>query len=166
VWLHPGHTWARLLDDGTVAVGLDDLAHRLVAPQTVTLPTLGSRVFQGDPAVDLVNGEKSVSALAPVDGTVVAVNPRAHHMEEAANDPYGAGWLFAVKPLRLTSNLRQLQTGKAARKLVDESAALLAMRADPQMAAALQDGGAPVHGIAAALAGDEWDTFAREFLRS
>ena len=71
VWLHPGHTWARVEGDGTVAVGLDDLAHRLVAPQAANVPTLGSRLFQGDPAVELLSGEKSVSAVSPVDGTVV-----------------------------------------------------------------------------------------------
>ena len=75
-------------------------------------------------------------------------------MRNAANepyDPYGSDWLFKVKPLRLASNLRQLETGAAARRLMDDAAAVLARRADPRMAAVLQDGGVPVHGIAAAL---------------
>src|SRR5574338_1293731 len=38
VFLHPGHTWARLEPDGLVAVGADDFAHRLIGPATFDLP--------------------------------------------------------------------------------------------------------------------------------
>jgi glycine cleavage system H protein len=147
----------------TVAIGLDDLAHRLVAAERSSVPAVGAHVTQGDAAIDLAATGKRVSALSPVDGVVVAVNAAR---DATGADPYGAGWLFKVKPARLTANLRQLYRGSAAKKLLDEAAELLAMRADPAMALVLQDGGSPVHGIAAALAGDEWDTLAREFLRS
>jgi len=33
----------------------------------------------------------------------------------------------------------------------------------PELGSLLQDGGTPVHGIARALAGDDWDALAREF---
>ncbi|MFO0582411.1 MAG: glycine cleavage system protein H [Anaeromyxobacter sp.] len=161
VYLHPGHTWAKLLADGTVAVGLDDLAHRLVAAERTSVPSVGAHVFQGDAAIDLTATGKRVSALSPIDGTVVAVNT---NRDDA--DAYGAGWLFKVKPSRLAANLRQLHQGAEARLLVDDAAAILARRANPEMAQVLQDGGAPVHGIAAALAGDDWDALAREILRS
>jgi glycine cleavage system H lipoate-binding protein len=166
VWLHPGHTWARLEADGTVAIGLDDLAHRLVAPEATSVPTVGAHVAQGEAAIDLSASGKRVSALSPVDGTVIAVNPAARDARTAPADPYGAGWLFKVKPARLSANLRQLYQGSAAKNLLDDAAEFLAQRADPQMAAVLQDGGTPVHGIAAALAGDHWDALAREVLRS
>ena len=161
VYLHPGHTWARMEADGTVAVGLDDLAHRLVAAEQTSVPTIGAHVSQGESAIDLSATGKRVSALSPIDGTVVAVNT---HRDDA--DAYGAGWLFKVKPTKLTANLRQLYAGSAAQKLLDDAAAILAVRANPEMVAVMQDGGAPVHGIAAALAGDDWDVLARELLRS
>ncbi|MFT3913482.1 MAG: glycine cleavage system protein H [Anaeromyxobacteraceae bacterium] len=154
-WLHPGHTWARLEADGTVAVGLDDLARRLVAAEKTAAPHVGAHVVQGEAAIDLSTAGKSVSALSPVDGTVVAVNAKP-----------GADWLFKVKPSRLTANFRQLYSGPAAKKLMDDAAELLALRADPEMAMVLQDGGTPVHGLASALAGDDWDVLARELLRS
>jgi glycine cleavage system H lipoate-binding protein len=166
VYLHPGHTWARLEADGTVAVGLDDLAHRLVAAEAASVPTVGAHVVQGESAIDLTASGKRVSALSPIDGTVVAVNPAARDAHGASADPYGSGWLFKVKPAKLSANLRQLYRGSAAKRLLDDAAEILAQRANPQMAAVLQDGGAPVHGIAAALAGDDWDSLAREFLRS
>jgi glycine cleavage system H protein len=166
VWLHPGHTWARLEDDGTVAIGLDDLAHRLVAAELASAPPVGASVVQGEAAISLLAGGRSVSALSPVDGTVTAVNPAALDAHAAACDPYGAGWLFKVQPTRLPVNLRQLHGGAGAKRLLEDASELLAVRADPGMAAVLQDGGTPVHGIAEAVAGDRWDELASELLRS
>jgi len=166
VWLHPGHTWARVEADGTVAIGLDDLAHRLVAAELASAPAVGASVVQGEAAIALLAGGESVSALSPVDGEVTAVNPAALDAHAAACDPYGAGWLFKVRPTRLPTNLRQLHGGAAAKRLLEEASDLLARRADPRMAVVLQDGGTPIHGIARALAGDGWAALAREFLRS
>ncbi len=76
VALHPGHTWARLEDDGTVAVGLDDLGHRMIGTvDGIALPVPGSQVEQGAAAVTLEAGGKQVGLLSPVDGEVVASNP-------------------------------------------------------------------------------------------
>lgn len=162
VWLHPGHTWARLEADGTVAVGLDDLARRLVKTERTHLPALGSHVSQGEPALALESGHRSVQALSPIDGTVVAV----HAEGSSAEGAYEEGWLFKVKPRRLSANLRQLYKGASARRLLDEASALLMARAAPEFGAVLQDGGTPVNGIAEAIAGDKWDALASEILRS
>jgi hypothetical protein len=37
---------------------------------------------------------------------------------------------------------------------------------NPELGRVLQDGGTPVHGIARALAGDEWQALAREHFRT
>ncbi|WP_242392733.1 glycine cleavage system protein H [Anaeromyxobacter oryzisoli] len=163
VHLHPGHTWARLEPDGLVAVGADDFAHRLVGPARVELPRLGDKVAQGEPALALVQADRRVPMLAPVDGTVVAVNAAAGERAEGTEDPYGAGWLFKVKPPRLAANLRQLLSGAPAHRLLDEASERLALRMSPELGRVLQDGGTPVHGIAQELSGDDWDGFARTF---
>jgi glycine cleavage system H lipoate-binding protein len=160
VHLHPGHTWARLEADGTVAVGLDDFAHKLVGPAAVQLPALGARVGQGEAAAEIGDEEETVGVVSPVDGTVVAVNPSAGALE----DPYGAGWLFKVDAPRFAANLRQLFDGHAAQRLLDDAGAALALRLSPEIGHVLQDGGAPVHGLAKALAGDDWAELARSFL--
>src|SRR5512141_2633738 len=97
VYLHPGHTWARLESDGLVAVGADDFAHKLVGAARVGLPTLGAHVAQGEPAFDIGDGEKDVPMVSPVDGTVVAVNAALREKTDGLDDPYGRGWLFKVK---------------------------------------------------------------------
>src|SRR5512146_2374054 len=96
VALHPGHTWARLEPDGTVAVGLDELGHRMIGtPDAVRLPAPGGRVEQGAAAVTLEAGGRTVGLLSPVDGEVVAANPAG--TRDGAS-PYGEGWLFKVRP--------------------------------------------------------------------
>lgn len=163
VWLHPGHTWARLEADGLVAVGADDFAHKLVGAAHVTLPGLGDHVMQGEPALEIGDGERSVPMLSPVDGTVVAVNAAAREKPDGLADPYGASWLFKVKAPRLAANLRQLMRDGPARRFMADAEAQLAVRLSPELGHVLQDGGTPVHGIARALSGDGWDETARQF---
>jgi glycine cleavage system H lipoate-binding protein len=162
VHLHPGHTWARLEADGLVAVGADDLAHKLVGAARVQLPELGAHVLQGEPGFEIGDEDRSVPMLSPVDGTVVAVNAAVRENGGLA-DPYGAGWLFKVKAPRLAANLRQLLMDGPARRYMEEAESQLALRMSPELGQVLQDGGTPVHGIARALAGDKWDDLARQF---
>lgn len=163
VFLHPGHTWARLEADGLVAVGADDFAHKLVGPATFDLPPLGAKVAQGEAAVEIGDGERRVPMLSPVDGTVVAVNAAAREKPDGIEDPYGTGWLFKVKAPRLAANLRQLFADAPAHQLLEQASERLAMRMSPELGQVLQDGGVPIHGIGRALAGDEWDELARSF---
>jgi glycine cleavage system H protein len=164
VALHPGHTWARMEEDGTVAVGLDDLGHRMVGNvDGMELPAPGSLVEQGAAAVRLEAGGKHVGLLSPVDGEVVATNTARD-----ASAPYGDGWLFKVRPSRWARNAAQLLTGEAAKEWVEEQGRRLTMRLAPEMALApaMHDGGAPVHGMARELDAEHWDEIAREFFRT
>jgi glycine cleavage system H protein len=162
VQLHPGHTWARVEPDGVVTVGIDDFAHKLVGPASISLPALGARVAQGEAAFELGDEKKRVAMLSPVDGTVVAVNKAAEERAGALDEPYGVGWLYQVKAPRLAANLRQLLRDGAARRYLEEASDALAHRMSPELGLVLQDGGTPVHGVARALAGEEWDVIARQ----
>jgi len=167
VALHPGHTWARVEADGTVAVGVDDFAQRLVAPTHIELPRAGALVSQGESAMALGDGQRSVPLVSPVNGTVVAVNRAVAETPDLLQDAYGAGWLFKVKAPRLEADQRQLLHARSARTFLDGEAEALAMRASPEVGQVLQDGGVPVHGLARALAGDAgWDVLAREFFHT
>jgi glycine cleavage system H protein len=167
VSLHPGHTWARMEADGTVAVGLDDLGHRLVgAFDRVELPRPGDQVEQGAAAVTLDAAGKRIGLLSPVDGEVVAANPAMAAAADGQAEPYGQGWLFKVRPSRWARNAAQLLRGDAARSWVEEQARILSARLSPEPVPMLQDGGAPVHGIAREIDPEHWDVIAREFFRT
>jgi len=166
VRLHPGHTWARMEADGTVAVGLDDLGHRLVGPvERLELPRPGVRVEQGEAAVMLGADGKEIALVSPVEGEVVAAN-RTLEPTDAAASPYGAGWLFKVRPLRWKRDRAQLIGGQAALDWIEEQGRLLARRLSPEPAALLQDGGTPVFGIAREIDPEGWEEIAREFFHT
>ncbi|MBI5067492.1 MAG: glycine cleavage system protein H [Deltaproteobacteria bacterium] len=167
VMLHPGHTWARALPSGLVEVGMDDFAARLLGPvERLGLPMAGAPLSQGAPAFLAKDGDKRVPLVSPVDGTVAEVNAAAEQGGTWQHEPYGAGWLVRVKPARLPANERQLLSGEGGRRWLEAAADSLAARVAPKLGAVLQDGGAPVHGIARELSPEHWDELCREYFRS
>jgi glycine cleavage system H lipoate-binding protein len=166
VRLHPGHTWARMEADGTIAVGLDDLGHRLVGPvERFELPRPGARVEQGESAVMLGADGKQIALVSPVAGEVIAAN-RTLEAADAAAAPYGEGWLFKVRPLRWKRDRAQLIGGQAAMDWIEEQGRLLSRRLSPEPVALLQDGGTPVFGIAREIDPEKWEEIAREFFHT
>ena len=165
IYLHKGHAWARPEPAG-VAVGLDDFAHDFVGTlEAVDLPAVGRRIKQGRPAFGIRAGGKSFELRAPVSGTVVGVNEKA--LADPAGlhtDPYGAGWLFRVRPDRLDPNLRSLFSRGAARRFLAEATEFLYLAFHPEALSLAQDGGLLVHGIARELDPEHWDDLVRASL--
>lgn len=165
VALHAGHAWARLGDDGLVTVGIDDFAQKLVDPASVSLPRAGDHVIQGQPAFAIGDLVTTVPMLSPVAGEVVAVNAAARENPSALRDPYGAGWLFKVK-VKDAASRAHLMVGDTAKAYLERAAEALTLRLNPELGYVMQDGGAPIHGIAKALAGDAWANLARHYFHT
>jgi glycine cleavage system H protein len=166
VLLHPGHTWARAGAGGLVEVGLDELASRLLGPVELELPAAGAALAQGSPALSAADGGRRVGLLSPLDGTVAEVNPAAAS-GAWQREPYAGGWLLKVRPARLEANARQLLSGEAARRWLEQAGeALLSRASHGPLGAVLADGGTPVHGIARELEPERWDALCREIFRS
>ncbi len=165
LFYHPGHAWLRLEDHDTVAVGFDDFAGKLVgAPSAIVLPTVGARLAQGEPAWTLVADGRSVDMLSPVDGTVVAINEAVRHSPALARRlPYSDGWLLKVHSANLSSNLKQLLTGRLVRRWLEDVVDSLDGHLTPALGQLQADGGAPVDGLARGLQPDAWDELARRF---
>lgn len=166
VAFHPGHAWARAETPGLVAVGMDDFAQKLVGPvHAISLPTVGTRVAQGDRAWRLHVDGRAVDMVSPVDGIVSAVNHRVlESPETVGQDPYGAGWQFKVQAPRFEANQKSLLSGTLARRWLEDATDALRLRLSPDLGLALQDGGLPVDGLAHAIDDGRWDEIAREFL--
>jgi glycine cleavage system H protein len=104
------HEWAKKLDDGNVAVGVDDYAqsqlHEIVF---VELPEVDAEVAQGE-ALGAVESVKAVSDVyAPVGGKVVEVNEELLDSPELINDDsYGEGWIAKIEPSGLEADLAKL----------------------------------------------------------
>jgi glycine cleavage system H protein len=93
------HEWARL-DAGNVRVGITFYAQDALGDVVyVELPDSGTRVTQDAPFGE-IQSPKAVSDLfAPVTGEVVERNDEVISNPELVNeDPYGEGWLVAIRP--------------------------------------------------------------------
>ncbi len=90
------HEWLR--PDGTVGI-TDHAQNELSDVVFVELPKVG-RVVKAKEAVAVVESVKAASDIySPVAGEVVAVNKELEANPALVNtDPYGAGWIFQVKP--------------------------------------------------------------------
>ena len=109
------HEWVKKLDDGMVAVGVDDYAqaqlHEIVY---VELPEVNAEVGQGE-AIGAVESVKAVSDMySPVGGKVVEVNDSLLDSPEQINDsPYGEGWIAKLVPSNLDADLASLMDAAA-----------------------------------------------------
>ncbi len=162
---HRGHGWAQEGAAGLVTVGMTDFAAKLLGPSVaMTLPEPGARVSQGDRAWQLQADGRTVDMLSPIDGTVVEINPALSGSADALHeDPYGAGWLFRVRPNRLRANITNLLSGRVARQWMEQVSENLRLRLAPGLGEVAQDGGAPVPGMARSIDPEHWDQLARTF---
>ena len=93
------HEWARLEDDGSVAVGITQHAQELLGDMVfVELPAFGRKLATGAECAVVESVKAAADVYAPVAGEVVAVNRELEGAPEKINqDPYGA-WLFKLRP--------------------------------------------------------------------
>jgi glycine cleavage system H protein len=94
------HEWVRLEADGSLTVGITDLAQDSLGELVyVELPAVG-RTLKPQEACAVVESTKAASDVyAPIEGEVIAVNDQLASAPQSVNEaPYDAGWLFRIKP--------------------------------------------------------------------
>lgn len=119
LFFHPGHTWARLDEDGRVTVGVDDLVRTLVGDlSAVELPAPGTELCAGGPAMSIRVGARSLAFAAPVSGTVSEVNAvLGKDPVRLRWRPYKEGWAFRISPGdSLSRELAELVIGRDAER--------------------------------------------------
>ncbi len=94
------HEWVRALPDGTVEIGITDHAqHALGDLVFVEVPEAGRALAAGDACAVVESVKAASDVYAPLAGTVTLGNPQLTAEPQAVNsDPYGAGWLFRLRP--------------------------------------------------------------------
>jgi glycine cleavage system H protein len=93
------HEWVRS-EGETVRVGVTDYAQEALGDIVfVTLPETGTHVTAGDTCGEIESTKSVSDVFAPVTGTVVERNESLDSSPELVNsDPYGEGWMMAIKP--------------------------------------------------------------------
>jgi glycine cleavage system H lipoate-binding protein len=165
LYYHRGHTWARPLDADTVLVGLDDFARKMIgSPNSLRVPSRGDWLHQGGRAFAVKLDGRGAELVSPVEGEVVELNRDVLEKPAlAAEDPYGKGWVMKVKAPNLASNLRNLLSGRIARKWMEDSREALELRLMAFSGSVLQDGGEPASDLGHHLPPGDWDRLVNEF---
>ncbi len=166
-YFHRGHSWARVEYGGRVRCGVDDFAMRLLGPpDQIELPALGQPVGLSLGDIRLQRGEHKAPVHCPVEGVVVAVNPRVQQDAHSAhNAPFGSGWLMMVEPTRLRRDLRSLLYGTEVNAwLEDETSDLSAQVTGVSGHALAATGGTVVDDIYGSVDGLDWDALVQRYL--
>jgi glycine cleavage system H lipoate-binding protein len=113
-YYHMGHSWTRFEHGGRVRIGLDDFAVKVFGlPRALELPSLGEKLKQSQVGWAFARNDHTAAVLAPVSGTVLAINHRAkEHPEIIGADPYDQGWLLIMEPTMPKRNLKGLYYGR------------------------------------------------------
>jgi glycine cleavage system H protein len=165
-YFHQGHSWAAPEAANVVRVGMDDFALKLLGrPGSVDLPSVGTRLKQGEQGWAVEVDSKVFPVLSPVEGQVVEINSEVlQEPGQLSSDPYDAGWLMKIRVPSEGANLKNLLTGKLARSWMDETLEKLRGMHAGELGIVMPDGGIPMDGFVRILAPDRWDEVAREFL--
>jgi glycine cleavage system H lipoate-binding protein len=166
-YYHYGHMWARVEYGGHVRVGIDDFALKLLGPQDeIKLPRLGTSLEKSKPQVRLIRANNEAETLSPLDGTVVAVNPRITSRAESANtSPYSEGWLMVLQPKNLRKSLKSLFYGLESFAWIDDEATRLTALLEEDGYRMAATGGDAIEDIYTAVPEIGWDRLVKTFLR-
>ncbi len=94
------HEWVRSEADGSVTVGITDLAQDSLGELVyVDLPALGKTLAAAESCAVVESTKAASDVYAPIAGEVIAVNDALSAAPQAVNEsPYESGWLFKLKP--------------------------------------------------------------------
>jgi len=122
VWISPGHCWAALAQDGSVMVGLDDFAKKLIGRvDAVEMPAQDAAVEAGQPLFAVRQGARKIQFFSPVSGRVVKVNQSLAKLKpELEVAPYHNHWVCGISGEKMDSEIPALKIGKAAVALFQE----------------------------------------------
>ena len=110
------HAWALPMDDGTVKIGITDVAQNLAKGIVNATPKDAGRTVQkGKSAGTLESGKWVGPVTSPISGEIVEVNEAVKAKPSLLNeDPYGAGWFVRVKPTDWAGESASLLQGEVA----------------------------------------------------
>lgn len=115
LYYHKEYLWASV-EDEKVKIGITDFAQKQLHDIVyVELPSVGDTITRDEPFGTLESVKAVSDLIAPISGTIEAVNEELESRPEALNeDPYGEGWILVVNPSNVDADLKTLMTSDAA----------------------------------------------------
>jgi CheY-like chemotaxis protein/glycine cleavage system H lipoate-binding protein len=168
VFISEGHCWANVSEAGTVKVGLDDFAKKIIGKiDSVGLPNLGMVVKKGQSLFTVAQGQRSISFKSPVSGKVKEINKFINdELDSLDFTPYDKNLVCEIDADELDSELPALKIGKSAVSFYQEDIERLqALKKKTQTSkeAELEPEGVIFAGEMEKLDDISWKRFAEEF---
>lgn len=116
VMISKGHCWSSLAQDGSVRVGMDDFAKKLIGRvDALELPRPDSTLQAGQPLFAVRQGARRIQFLAPVSGRVTKVNGDLNESKQELDvTPYHEQWICEINGENLDAEIPTLKFGKSA----------------------------------------------------
>ena len=94
------HEWVRREADGTVTIGITDHAQEALGDLVfVEVPKAGRKLAANEACAVVESVKAASDVYAPIAGEVLEANAALADSPEILNhDPYGAGWMWKLKP--------------------------------------------------------------------
>ena len=110
------NTWVKVNEDGTVTVGMTDIAQNLAGPILhAKAKGAGTERKKGKPIATVESGKWVGPVKSPVSGTITELNENLAGDAQLINrSPYRDGWVVKMQPVSLEEELAALVTGDAA----------------------------------------------------
>jgi glycine cleavage system H protein len=114
-YLVDDHCWVRFNDDGTLTVGITDVAQHMAGPVLHVYVRKKGLRQKGQNLATIESGKWVGPLKAPVSGEIVEANEALEKDPGLVNrSPYGEGWVVRLKALKLEQERGALLTGAAA----------------------------------------------------
>ena len=116
VFISSGHVWASVTVPGTVRLGMDDFARKMIGRiHGIELPGKEATIAKGEPLFAVQQGSRKAVFHAPISGIVQEVNTELpHHLEWLERNLYEKAWVCSMKPEHLSNELEQFKIGDKA----------------------------------------------------
>jgi len=176
LYFSKNHTWVFMERSGAVTMGLDNLLLHLTGNvKIVFLKNAGDLVKKGEWLAQLEQEGRSLKVFSPISGKVLNINTLIEDNSGIANeDPYGKGWLFAIKPSAWKLEIQDFFLADETngwlshemQKIRDFLSSKSTQYSPDHAQVILQDGGEVVEGLMIELPEELWQDFQKEFLNS
>lgn len=135
-YLVEDHSWVRFNDDGTLTVGITDVAENMAGPILHVYPRKKGMRQKGQSLATIESGKWVGPLKSPVSGEILEANAMLDKDPGVVNrSPYGDGWIVRMKPSKLDDEKKFFLTGDAAVEAYKKRIAEQNMKACDEVAA-------------------------------
>jgi glycine cleavage system H protein len=168
------HTWAYLEKSGTAKVGLDDFLLKIVGDIKVKpIKFPGEKLRKGEILAEIDQNGKRLRINSPISGEIVRANVTVEENSELLlEDPYGKGWIYAIKPSNWKTETQSYYLAEEASTWIknelsrfkDFLAISLGRHSSEPSLVTFQEGGELRQNILSEMDNEIWEDFQESFL--